>query len=380
MWAGVSALFRDLLVNYGAAQLGALGAAFVFAAWLAFALLKREPLRRFRLRKRSMVDALFVYGAVFVVSGTAGIAIWFSVGRWNPTLTKPLDAKDVAEEVVRRLPSPVPGPILLLAPPKLHQFRWVPLDHLQVLFEPLVVMNTSAPGGPALEQTPARFGVKNLGRAPVQNVRLEWSFPEGKTAEIFGSSPYLQRFHPSVRGAAFTLVGALGSFDAYPQDSEIVTIPYLNASGQDNDVHEMDLPESIRQALCLRLIAVQPRPTAGSGGYTSGFGPTMMVSIRYRSVHGTESVRRLIRSTVSALGNAQREGSLHVKQEHRATENLIGYIKFFVVDEGDTSELPMPMRTVASGTLDLRDKRPTPPDDAPSPQEPQSPPGATHDR
>jgi hypothetical protein len=103
MWAGAVALFRDLLVNYGAAQLSALGAAFVGAALLAFVLFKREPFHSFRLRKRSTVEALFILGTVFLLSGAAGVGIWVSVGKWGPVSTKPLDAKDVAEEVARRL-------------------------------------------------------------------------------------------------------------------------------------------------------------------------------------------------------------------------------------------------------------------------------------
>ena len=107
MGAGASELFRDLLVNYGAAQLGALSAAFVGAIWLAFVLFRLEPIRRFdRLRKRSTVDAIFVYGTVFLVSGAAGVTLWFSARKWGPAPAKPLEAKDVAEEVVRRLPKP----------------------------------------------------------------------------------------------------------------------------------------------------------------------------------------------------------------------------------------------------------------------------------
>tara|TARA_R100001143_G_scaffold63387_1_gene70079 strand:+ start:15220 stop:16050 length:831 start_codon:yes stop_codon:yes gene_type:complete len=216
--------------------------------------------------------------------------------------------------------------LILLTPSINYDFRWIPLESLQIIVRPEERASQKQTRLPI-------FQLKNIGSAPAQSIILEWSISDSQDVfTIILNSKILKPYKPEKNDEfiSLTLENKHGkqSVGVPLRDNEIVKIPYSIASPTSEFSDPIIIPDGLFNNICFRFIC-EERLNYSLYGVQ---GSAITVKIKYYDLAGKRGESRfLITPWLDVTHDNVGSTTNSVDRNHRSESNLRGTLKFSVV-------------------------------------------------
>lgn len=216
--------------------------------------------------------------------------------------------------------------IIILSPSINYDFRWIPLESLQIIVRPEERATQKQTRLPI-------FHLKNIGSAPAQSITLEWSISDSQ--DVFNTilrSEILKPYKPAKidEFISLTLENEHGekSVGVPIRKNEITKIPYSIASPTSEISDPIIIPDGIFSNLCFRFICEERL------NYTlyDVQGSAVTVKIKFFDLTGKKVESNfLITPKLQVTNDNVSSTTNSVDENYRSKSNLRGTLKFSVV-------------------------------------------------